>query len=48
VFVVEGDRWALNIDPQSQAMGWIRKMEDKLILADSKDPTFIKKIEFAI
>lgn len=46
VFVTKGLRWALNIDPQSQAMNWIKKTEgDALVVADFKDVNYIKKIE---
>ena len=46
VFVTQGLRWALNIDPQTQAMNWIKKTEgDSLIIADYKDANHIKKIE---
>lgn len=48
-FVVKGLRWALNIDPQTQAMKWIKKMEDSnLEIADMKDPNYMKKIEMSI
>ena len=37
-FVTKGLRWALNIDPQTQAMNWIKRTEgDNLIIADFKD-----------
>jgi dynein heavy chain len=37
VFVTKGLRWALNIDPQSQAMNWIKRTEgDSLVIADFK------------
>jgi len=46
VFVTKGLRWALNIDPQSQAMNWIKKTEgEALVVADFKDVNYIKKIE---
>lgn len=50
VFVTKGLRWALNIDPQSQAMNWIKRTEgDSLIVADQKDNTketgYLRKIE---
>jgi hypothetical protein len=49
VFVSRGLRWALNIDPQSQAMNWIKRMEgDSLLIADQKDAGFLKVIERAI
>lgn len=48
-FVSKGLRWALNIDPQTQAMNWIKKMEgDNLEIADFKDPNHIKRIEMGI
>jgi dynein heavy chain len=49
VFVTKGLRWALNIDPQSQAMNWIKRTEgDALVIADNKDANFLKKIEQGI
>jgi dynein heavy chain len=49
VFVTRGLRWALNIDPQSQANNWIKKMSgDQLVIADYKDANYIKKIESGI
>jgi dynein heavy chain len=49
VFVTKGLRWALNIDPQSQAMNWIKRTEgDALVVADFKDANHIKKIEQAV
>jgi dynein heavy chain, axonemal len=49
VFVSKGLRWALNIDPQSQAMNWIKRTEgDALVIADYKDANYIKKIEQGI
>ena len=47
-FVTKGLRWALNIDPQTQAMNWIKKMEPDLQIADYKDPTYMKTIENCI
>lgn len=35
VFVTQGLRWVLNIDPQTQAMNWVKRSEgDQLIIAD--------------
>lgn len=48
VFVTAGLRWALNIDPQMQAFKWIKKMHDDLVVADTKDTDFLKKIENGI
>lgn len=49
VFVTKGLRWALNIDPQSQANNWIKKMVgDQLVIADFKDTNYIRKIESGI
>lgn len=48
MFVTKGLRWALNIDPQNQANKWIKKMCDDLIIADTKDIDYMKKIETAI
>ena len=49
VFVTKGLRWALNIDPQTQANKWIKKMVgDDLIIADQKDSDYLKRIEVAI
>ena len=49
VLVTKGLRWALNIDPQSQANNWVKRMEgDTLVIADFKDSNYIKKIEMGI
>lgn len=49
VFVTKGLRWALNIDPQTQANNWIKKMcGDALVIADFKDNNYIRKIESGI
>jgi dynein heavy chain len=48
VFVTNGIRWALNVDPQIQANKWLKKMHDDLIVADVKDADYLKKIEIAI
>jgi dynein heavy chain len=49
VFVTQGLRWTLNIDPQIQANKWIKKMcENDLVIADAKDSDYLKKLEVAI
>ena len=48
VFVTKGLRWALNIDPQTQANTWIKNMCNDLIIADQKDADCLRKIEIAI
>jgi len=49
VFINKGLRWALNIDPQSQAMNWVKNTEgDQLVIADFKDVDHLKKIEQGI
>jgi len=49
VFVTKGLRWALNIDPQTQANKWIKRMVgDSLQIADFKDNSYMKKIENCI
>jgi len=49
VFVTKGLRWALNIDPQSQAQIWIKNMyRDKLLIADPKDKGYLQVIRQAI
>jgi dynein heavy chain len=49
VFVTKGLRWALNIDPQTQANNWIKRMcGDSLVIADYKDANYIRKIESGI
>lgn len=49
VFVTKGIRWSLNIDPQTQAMNWIKRTEgDSLVIADFKDANYIKKIEVGV
>ena len=49
VFVTKGLRWALNIDPQTQANNWIKRMcGESLVIADYKDANYIRKIESGI
>jgi len=57
VFVTQGLRWALNIDPQSQAMNWIKRTGEengakpggkRLVVADSKDPACIRKVQESV
>lgn len=49
VLVTKGLRYGLNIDPQSQASNWIKRMEgDGLVIADYKDPNYMKKIEQSV
>ena len=49
MLVTKGLRWALNIDPQTQASNWIKNMiGDSLVIADYKDTGYIKKIEQSI
>lgn len=49
VFVTKGIRWSLNIDPQTQAMNWIKRTEgESLVIADFKDANYIKKIEVGV
>lgn len=44
-FVTRGLRWALNIDPQIQAMKWIKNTyPDGLIIADTKNPKHVNLI----
>lgn len=46
VMVTKGVRWALNIDPQTQANNWIKRMcGDSLVVADVKDSNYVKKVE---
>ena len=46
VFVTKGLRWALNIDPQTQANNWIKKMCGRhLVTLDLNDPKFMNKLE---
>ena len=45
VCITKGDRWALNIDPQTQASAWIKKTHGrKLELLDPNDPKLLKKV----
>ena len=45
VCITKGDRWALNIDPQTQANSWIKKMHGKnLVIIDINDPKLLQKI----
>lgn len=49
MLVTKGQRWALNIDPQTQAQKWIKRMVgDSLVIADFKDSGYIRKIERCI
>jgi len=49
VLVTKGLRYALNIDPQTQANKWIKRMQgDSLVVADFKDTKYLKKIEEAV
>jgi len=42
VCITKGDRWALNIDPQTQANSWIKKMHGKnLVIIDINDPKLL-------
>ena len=45
VCITKGDRWALNIDPQTQANSWIKKKEGrKLEILDINDPKLLQKV----
>ena len=45
VCITKGDRWALNIDPQTQANSWIKKMHGKnLIIIDINDGKLLQKL----
>lgn len=45
VLITKGDRWALNIDPQTQANSWIKKMHGKnLHILDINDNKLIQKM----
>ncbi|AAZ13090.1 dynein heavy chain, putative [Trypanosoma brucei brucei TREU927] len=48
--VMRGTRWPLMIDPQLQAIKWIKRMEkDKgLKVIDQKQPDFHKTVEYAV
>lgn len=47
--MTKGLRWALNIDPQSQAVVWIKNTYgDKLKIADPKDKKYLEKIKTAV
>lgn len=49
VMITKGQRWVLNIDPQTQANNWIRKTYQKhLIILDMTDPKYIDKISNAV
>lgn len=46
MFVTKGLRWALNIDPQTQANDWIKNMCGKhLKKLEMNDPKYITKLE---
>ena len=45
VCITKGDRWALNIDPQTQANSWIKRMHGKsLNVIDVNDKKLISKL----
>lgn len=45
VCITKGDRWALSIDPQTQANSWIKKMYGKsLVILDINDPKLLNKV----
>lgn len=45
MLITKGDRWALNIDPQTQANSWIKKMHGKnLNILDINDKKLIQKM----
>lgn len=52
VCITKGDRWALSIDPQTQANSWIKKMFSKgkhpLLVLDVYDKDLIKKLSKAV
>lgn len=47
--ITKGERWALNIDPQTQASSWIKQMHGKsLLLIDINDKHLHKKLAQAV
>jgi dynein heavy chain, axonemal len=49
VFINQGLRWALNIDPQSQANQWIKNLYgNSLKIADPKEKKYLDKIREAV
>ncbi|XP_012280984.2 dynein heavy chain 2, axonemal [Orussus abietinus] len=50
IIIMRGSRWPLVIDPQSQAVKWIRNMESKnnLDIIDFGQPDFMRTLELAI
>lgn len=50
VVVTRGTRWPLMVDPQQQAIKWIKRMEKDnfLKVIDQKQPDFLKTVENAI
>ena len=47
--ITQGERWVLNIDPQTQANNWIKESnKPHLIMLDMKDNGYIKKMEKAV
>lgn len=49
IFINQGLRWALNIDPQSQANLWIKNMySSSLKIADPKEKKYLEKIREAV
>ncbi|CAH8498270.1 unnamed protein product [Heterobilharzia americana] len=49
VVVTRGNRWPLMIDPQNQALKWIKSMEGKeLRLIDLQTPDYMRTLEIAV
>ncbi|KAL0219153.1 hypothetical protein P9112_004806 [Eukaryota sp. TZLM1-RC] len=48
ILTTRGSRWPLLIDPQMQAVKWIKAREDKLKISSFSDPNFIRDLEQAI
>uniref|UniRef100_A0A3Q3B280 Dynein axonemal heavy chain 10 n=1 Tax=Kryptolebias marmoratus TaxID=37003 RepID=A0A3Q3B280_KRYMA len=50
ILTTRGSRFAMCIDPQQQALNWIKKKEEtnKLKISSFNDPDFLKQLEMAI
>ncbi|KAL0227597.1 hypothetical protein RCL1_003741 [Eukaryota sp. TZLM3-RCL] len=48
ILTTSGSRWPLCIDPQVQAVTWIKNKEEKLKISNFSNPNFIRDLEQAI
>jgi dynein heavy chain len=50
VIVTRGSRWPLMVDPQGQAIKWVKNMERKhgLVIVDLQTPDYLRQLEICI